>query len=63
MTSRYVIAVIILLAVRIVKLGIDKWPGRRLSLRLFLLGAVGLYANSICMFTAFDYLPSGLAMV
>ena len=63
MCSRYVIAVIVLLSVRTVKLGIGKWPERRLSMKLFLLGAVGLYANSICMFTAFDYLPSGLAMV
>jgi drug/metabolite transporter (DMT)-like permease len=63
MCSRYVIAVIVLLIFRTFKMGFGNWPSRKLSLKLFLLGAVGLYSNSICMFTAFDYLPSGLAMV
>jgi drug/metabolite transporter (DMT)-like permease len=63
MCSRYVIAVVVLLIFRAFKMGFGNWPSRRLSLKLFLLGAIGLYSNSICMFTAFDYLPSGLAMV
>jgi len=63
MCSRYVIAVVILLAVRTIKMGFGKWPERKLGTKLFLLGAVGLYSNSICMFTAFEYLPSGLSMV
>lgn len=63
MCSRYVIAVVILLAVRTIKMGFGKWPERKLGTKLFLLGAVGLYSNSICMFTAFNYLPSGLSMV
>ena len=63
MCSRYVIAVVILLAVRTIRLGLKKWPERKLGTKLFLLGAVGLYSNSICMFTAFEYLPSGLSMV
>ena len=63
MCSRYVIAVVILLAVRTIKMGSGKWPERKLGTRLFLLGAIGLYSNSICMFTAFNYLPSGLSMV
>ena len=63
MCSRYVIAVIILLAVRTIKMGLGKWPERKLGTKLFLLGAIGLYSNSICMFTAFEYLPSGLSMV
>ncbi len=63
MCSRYVIAVVILLAVRTIKMGFGKWPARKLGTKLFLLGAVGLYSNSICMFTAFEYLPSGLSMV
>ena len=63
MCSRYVIAVVILLAVRTIRLGLKKWPDRKLGTKLFLLGAVGLYSNSICMFTAFEYLPSGLSMV
>ena len=63
MCSRYVIAVIVLLIFRTFKMGLGNWPSRKLSLKLFLLGAIGLYSNSICMFTAFDYLPSGLAMV
>ncbi|NDC51688.1 MAG: hypothetical protein EBZ66_00795 [Actinobacteria bacterium] len=63
MCSRYVIAVVILLAVRTIRLGLKKWPDRKLGTRLFLLGAIGLYSNSICMFTAFNYLPSGLSMV
>jgi drug/metabolite transporter (DMT)-like permease len=63
MCSRYVIAVIVLLIFRTFKMGFGNWPSRKLSLKLFLLGAIGLYSNSICMFTAFDYLPSGLAMV
>ena len=63
MCSRYVIAVIVLLIFRTFKMGFGNWPSRKLSLKLFLLGAIGLYSNSICMFTAFEYLPSGLAMV
>ena len=63
MCSRYVIAVVILLAVRTIKMGLGKWPERKLGTKLFLLGAIGLYSNSICMFTAFEYLPSGLSMV
>jgi drug/metabolite transporter (DMT)-like permease len=63
MCSRYVIAVVILLVVRTMKMGFGKWPARKLGTKLFLLGAVGLYSNSICMFTAFEYLPSGLSMV
>ena len=63
MCSRYIIAVVFLLIFRTFKMGFGKWPTKILSLKLFLLGAIGLYSNSICMFTAFDYLPSGLAMV
>ena len=63
MCSRYIIAVVVLLIYRTFKMGFGNWPSRKLSLKLFLLGAIGLYSNSICMFTAFDYLPSGLAMV
>ena len=63
MCSRYIIAVIVLLVYRMFTTGLGKWPTKKLSLKLFLLGAIGLYSNSICMFTAFDYLPSGLAMV
>ena len=63
MCSRYIIAVVVLLIYRTFKIGLGKWPTKNLSLKLFLLGAIGLYSNSICMFTAFDYLPSGLAMV
>jgi len=63
MCSRYIIAVVVLLIFRAFKMGFGNWPTKKLSLKLFLLGAIGLYSNSICMFTAFDYLPSGLAMV
>jgi len=63
MCTRYIIAVVVLLIYRTFKIGLGKWPTKKLSLKLFLLGAIGLYSNSICMFTAFDYLPSGLAMV
>ena len=63
MCSRYIIAVVVLLMYRTFKMGLGNWPTKKLSLKLFLLGAIGLYSNSICMFTAFDYLPSGLAMV
>ena len=63
MCSRYIIAVVFLLIFRTFKMGFGKWPTKKLSLKLFLLGAIGLYSNSICMFTAFNYLPSGLAMV
>ena len=63
MCSRYIIAVIVLLIFRTFKMGFGNWPTKKLSLKLFLLGAIGLYSNSICMFTAFDFLPSGLAMV
>lgn len=63
MCSRYIIASSILLVVRFLKIGFGNWPSHKQRLKLFLLGAVGLYSNSICMFTALKYLPSGLSMV
>jgi len=63
MCSRYVIASSLLLVYRLFKIGFGKWPERKLCIKLFLLGAVGLYSNSICMFSALKYLPSGLSMV
>ena len=63
MTSRYYIATIVLFAIRTVRFGRTKWPSRKTSIQLFLLGAIGLYANSVCMFNALKHLPSGLSMV
>lgn len=63
MTTRYVIASIILFGVRLARIGFGKWPPLKLRIRLFLLGAIGLYINSVCMFSAMKYLDSGLAMV
>ena len=63
MTSRYYIATIVLFAIRTVRFGRTKWPTPKTSVQLFLLGAIGLYANSVCMFNALKHLPSGLSMV
>ena len=63
MTSRYYIATIVLFTIRTVRFGRTKWPTPKTSVQLFLLGAIGLYANSVCMFNALKYLPSGLSMV
>ncbi len=63
MTSRYIIATIVLFTIRTVRFGRSKWPTPKTSIQLFLLGAIGLYANSVCMFNALKYLPSGLSMV
>jgi len=63
MTSRYLIATIVLFSIRTVRFGRTKWPTPKTSIQLFLLGAIGLYANSVCMFNALKYLPSGLSMV
>lgn len=63
MTSRYLIATIVLFTIRTVRFGRTKWPTPKTSVQLFLLGAIGLYANSVCMFNALKYLPSGLSMV
>jgi drug/metabolite transporter (DMT)-like permease len=63
MTSRYIIATIVLFTIRTVRFGRTKWPTPKTSIQLFLLGAIGLYANSVCMFNALKYLPSGLSMV
>lgn len=63
MTTRYVTASIILFGVRLARIGFGGWPPRRLCVQLFLLGAIGLYLNSVCMFSAMKYLDSGLAMV
>lgn len=63
MTSRYLIATIVLFTIRTVRFGRSKWPTPKTSVQLFLLGAIGLYANSVCMFNALKYLPSGLSMV
>jgi drug/metabolite transporter (DMT)-like permease len=62
MTGRYVIASVILLAIRFARVGFANWPKAPVAIRLFLLGAVGLYLNSVCVFNAIDRMPSGLAM-
>lgn len=62
MTGRYVIASAILLVIRFARVGFGDWPKAPVAIRLFLLGAVGLYLNSVCVFNAIDRMPSGLAM-
>lgn len=62
MTGRYVIASVILLGIRFARVGFLNWPKAPVAVRLFLLGAVGLYLNSVCVFNAIDRMPSGLAM-
>ncbi len=62
MTGRYVIASAILLAIRFARVGFGDWPKAPVAIRLFLLGAIGLYLNSVCVFNAIDRMPSGLAM-
>jgi len=62
MTARYTIASVILLAIRLVRVGRGNWPTRRVALRLFLLGAIGLYLNSVFVFNAIQRMDSGLAM-
>lgn len=62
MTGRYVIASVILLAIRFARVGFTNWPKAPVAIRLFLLGAIGLYLNSVCVFNAIDRMPSGLAM-
>lgn len=62
MTGRYVIASVILLAIRFARVGFTGWPKAPVAIRLFLLGAIGLYLNSVCVFNAIDRMPSGLAM-
>ncbi|MFM8867703.1 MAG: DMT family transporter [Ilumatobacteraceae bacterium] len=62
MTGRYVIASAILLAIRFARVGFGDWPKAPVAIRLFLLGAIGLYLNSVCVFNALDRMPSGLAM-
>lgn len=62
MTGRYVIASVILLAIRFARMGFTNWPKAPVAIRLFLLGAIGLYLNSVCVFNAIDRMPSGLAM-
>ena len=62
MTGRYVIASAILLVIRFVRIGFSDWPKAPVAIRLFLLGAIGLYLNSVCVFNAIDRMPSGLAM-
>lgn len=63
MTARYTIASAILLAVRVARLGWGGWPERGVAVRLFLLGAVGLYLNSVFVFQAMQRMDSGLLMV
>ena len=63
MTARYAISVVVLLAVRFAQVGLRKWPDRKTSAQLFLLGALGLYLNGVCVFTAMERMDSGLMMV
>ncbi|MEK7411316.1 MAG: DMT family transporter, partial [Actinomycetota bacterium] len=63
MTARYIIASAVLLVIRLIRLPHAPWPPRRTFVRLFFLGAVGLYLNSVCVFSALDLMDSGLVMV
>lgn len=63
MTARYIIASAVLLVIRMIRLPHAPWPCRRTSFRLLLLGAIGLYLNSVCVFSALDLMDSGLVMV
>ena len=63
MTARYAISAAVLLVIRFVHVGLRKWPERKTSLQLFLLGALGLYGNGVCVFSALDRMDSGLVMV
>jgi drug/metabolite transporter (DMT)-like permease len=62
MTARYTVASAILLAVRLARVGRSNWPARRVAVQLFLLGAIGLYLNSVFVFNAIKRMDSGLAM-
>lgn len=63
MTARYIIASTVLVIIRLVRLPRTPWPSRRTFVHLFLLGAIGLYLNSVCVFSALDLMDSGLVMV
>ncbi len=63
MTARYAISLVVLLAVRFVRVGFGSWPDRRTTTQLFLLGALGLYLNGVCVFSAMERMDSGLMMV
>ena len=63
MTARYAISLVVLLAVRFARVGFGSWPDRRTSTQLFLLGALGLYLNGVCVFSAMERMDSGLMMV
>ena len=63
MTARYAISLIVLLAVRFWQVGVRDWPDRKTSLQLFALGALGLYLNGVCVFSAMERMDSGLMMV
>lgn len=63
MTARYAISLIVLLAVRFWQVGMRDWPDRKTSLQLFALGALGLYLNGVCVFSAMERMDSGLMMV
>ncbi len=63
MTARYIIAAAVLVIIRLVRLPRTPWPSRRTFVHLFLLGAIGLYLNSVCVFSALDLMDSGLVMV
>lgn len=63
MTARYLIASAVLVIIRRVRLPRTSWPSRRTFVHLFLLGAIGLYLNSVCVFIALDLMDSGLVMV
>lgn len=63
MTARYAIASVLLLGVRFMRVGTRSWPPRAVQVRLFLLGAIGLWLNGVCVFNAIDRMDSGLVMV
>ena len=63
MTARYIIASGVLLVIRMIRLPHAPWPSRRTFVHLFLLGAIGLYINSVCVFSALNLMDSGLVMM
>lgn len=63
MTARYIIGSSALLVIRLIRMPHAPWPSRNTFIRLFLLGAIGLYLNSVCVFSALNLMDSGLVMV
>ena len=63
LTARFTISAIVLIAIRLIRMGATNLPNIQDALKIFLLGAFGFFISPLLYFNALHDLDSGLAVV